>query len=116
MAGSKPGHDEGGRNQPAMARAAWRPAHASAVLAVNVKPLRGRFANLDRCARRRLFGSMSLWCAKRPEGRCRSPKGHGGKLPRRQGAVTPKAPKRSAGAAKPLDGGLAAWLTCMYGW
>jgi len=30
-------------------------------------------------------------------------------LPRRQGAVTPKAPKRSEGAAQPLDGGLAAW-------
>jgi len=46
---------------------------------------------------------------------------HGCKSPRRQGAVTPKAPKapkRSAGAAKPadecctfarLDGALAAW-------
>jgi len=33
-----------------------RRAHASAVLALKVKPLRGRFANLDHSARRWLFG------------------------------------------------------------
>jgi hypothetical protein len=32
-------------------------------------------------------------------------------LPRRPGAVTPKGPKRSVGAAKPLDGDGAAWLS-----
>jgi hypothetical protein len=30
-------------------------------------------------------------------------------MPHRRGAVTPKAPKRSEGAAEPLDGGSAAW-------
>ena len=31
-------------------------AHAGAVPAIKIKPLRGRYANLDRSARRRLFG------------------------------------------------------------
>jgi hypothetical protein len=34
---------------------------AIAVLAVKVKPLRGRFANPDRSARRRLLATMSFW-------------------------------------------------------
>jgi hypothetical protein len=37
-------------------------------------------------------------------------KGHAGRLPRRRVAVIPKGPKRSGGAAQPLDGGSAAWL------
>jgi hypothetical protein len=85
------------------------PAHASAVLAVNVKPLRGRFANVDRSARRRLFGRHVSLVRKAACGPLSLTKEHGGDLPRRQAAVTPKAPKRSAGAAKPLDGGLAEW-------
>ncbi len=40
---------------------------------------------------------------KRPKRRCRAPKRDGGGLPRRQDAVTPKAPKRS------LRSGKAAW-------
>jgi len=75
----KPGHDEGGRNQPAMARAAWRPAHASAVLAVNVKPLRGRFANVDRSARRRLFGRHRS--PKNMEATCRADRPQASKEP-----------------------------------
>src|ERR1700722_10211031 len=40
--------------------------------------------------------------------RC-SPKRHGCKTPRRRNVVTPKAPKRSVGPAKPVDGDLSAW-------
>jgi hypothetical protein len=37
------------------------------------------------------------------KGRYRSAKGLGCKTPRRRAAVTPKAPKRSEGAAQPAD-------------
>jgi hypothetical protein len=62
------------------------------VLAVNVKPLRGRFANVDRSVRRWLFGRhLSLVC-EAAGGQLSLTKEHEGDLPRRQDAVTPKAP------------------------
>ena len=82
---------------------------AIAVLAVKVKPLRGRVANPDSSARRWLVATMSFWCAKRPNGRA----AHQKDMDAKRRAAEPQSRRRRrnavVGAAQPLDGGLAAW-------
>jgi hypothetical protein len=72
------------------------------VLAVKVEPLRGRFANLDRSARRWRFGfqvvvlaKSGLWPAFRQQHDLMTP------CPA-DPAQSPEGPERSGGAAQPL--------------
>jgi hypothetical protein len=83
---------------------------AIAVLAVKAEPLRGRFASLDRSARRWPFGFQVALVTK--SGR-KAAFAHQRDLIancRAEPAQSPEGPKRSGGAAQPLDGDGAAWL------
>jgi hypothetical protein len=105
MTGSSPA-----KTRARIERQSTRPPLAIVVLAVKVEPLRASLTRTLTAPR----GAGSWFASrvakrKRPEGRFSSATRLESPSPRRLGAVIAKRPKRSAGAAQPLDGAGAAW-------